>query len=316
MNTGFSDANYTTPAYLTTPYTYVPQGASTPLTMNLPNLWRTAVPTVQAGSNGSWTAGPAVPMTNLLKNMMIIRGISMSGNPGHPDGAIAQTLPSAASPSLMGAVADLANTPVPAVGFVGDGVPVTAFKGVTSSQTLATGSNPLLSVMQPFNQASDGDTTLLNSRGDVTSTSNLITQAMSALQNYADASNPGADYIYQNWGRAEALLKQGIGNAASAFGPLLAKYENLITQCTSTVILGVNEKEVPLPAAGPNGIPQSMISLVASCATNGDLRTLIQATSYPNQMAAGFAMAEYLFVNGLSSAVMIGSGRIAYEPHH
>ena len=268
-------------------------------TMYLPPIWASQIPLSNGGTG---------PMSALLESMLTIRGI-YSNDVGHPDGAASQTRPLASAPSLMGLVADASSAVVQAVG--AGQCPTVAFAARSSGQTVVTNdSNPIGQIMSPFDRSQDYYGYSYMGRRAAMDT--VIQQALSSLGAYANGNYPGSSALYSMRNTAEQLLKVGIGNATSMYPTLLAKYQKLIATCGAMTIPGVSDANVPLPARGNYGIPETLVNGLntPTYVQNSDVRTVVTASSYPDYMAENFAIAESLITQGLSQSIMIGSGYI------
>ena len=294
VNTKFSDAGISAgqPEYQTVAVTR--QG----VTLNMPSLWSTDIPTVGGGQ---------VPMVNLLDNMLMIRGVNMRMD-GHPDNNDKQVRPLMAAPSLGGLVADRSHRPLPAVGLPGG--PNGVFKsgrGIGQVQ-LESYSDPLRKIMQPFSRTADALAPAYLSRRQALDAA--LERALASLGEYARSSGAGSESLETARKSAEALIRQGIGDVSGEYTRLLAKYSALIDRCAIDPVPGVTDKPVRYSdMIVANGFtPQT--SVHEGFIRNADLRTVLQTSSNPGSLAEGFAVAEYLIKNKLSSAVTLGSGRV------
>lgn len=294
VNTRFSGTGSTAGA----PEYHTLQVTRRGVTLDMPTLWGQTIPRVGGGS---------VAMAELLDNMLMIRGVNMRMD-GHPDNNDKQVRPSAAGPSLNGLVADVSSRPLPAVGLPGG--PNGAFKSGTGvgQVNLSSFSDPLRRILRPFSRASDGLTTGYLSRRQAMDTA--VSSALRSLGAYAKSSGAGAESLETVRSSAESLIRQGIGDVSSEYSQLLAKYENLVRRCANDVMPGVTDRPIRhSDLIVLNGYtPQT--SVQEGYIRNADVRTVLRADSRPGNLAAGFAVAEYLIKNGLSSTVSLGSSNI------
>ena len=278
------------------------------VTLQMPHLWSCNIPTA---------SGSTVPMADLLSNMLMIRGVNM-GQDGHASNTQRQTRPLMSEPSLDGAVADNATTPIPSVNLQGGpGGVYRSRKGigqVSTGQFYST-SNPIGKILAPFDRKNDGLTAEHLSRRAALETS--INAALSALGKIAGSSMPGAEHLYSMRSDAEKLLKTGFGNLESEYFVLYQKYAALISSCAATRIPGVTDKPVlfaDLPMLSSKGIMhQTLLSGGSGSSTfarNSDLTTIIQSSSSVSKLAENFAVAEYLIKNKYSTSVGMGLGGV------
>jgi hypothetical protein len=277
------------------------------VTLQMPYLWSCQIPT----SGGSF-----VPMADLMSNMLMMRGVNM-GQDGHASNTQRQTRPLMSEPSLDGAVADMATTPLPSVNLQGGpGGVYRSRKGigqVSSGQFYST-SNPIGKILAPFDRKNDGLTTGYLSRRDSLELS--INAALSALGKIASSSMPGAENLYSMRSDAEKLLKTGFGDLKAEYFALYQKYAKLVSTCATSKIPGVSDKPVlyaDLPMLNTKGIMNQTILSGGSektFCTNPDLTTLIQTNTVVDNLAENFAVAEYLIKNKYTTSVGLGLGGV------
>ncbi len=274
-------------------------------TIQMPHLWSQTIPT-PASRGGAW-----VPMAPLMDNMLMIRGVNMLAD-GHPDNERKQLRPLVSQASLHGKVADHASSPLPAVEV--DGAPGGAYKsGKGIGQTRVTNSaNPLSQILSPFNRATDGLSSGYLSRRAAMETA--VNQALSALGSYAGSSLPGSSDLFVLRNRAENLIKAGIGDVSTAYTTLRNKYQSLFTACAGFVsnanrIPGVSD--LAINSANFTGADANALVLDQSGNrfSGADLRDIVRANTEAFGIAEGFAVAEYLILNGYSTSVVFGAGR-------
>lgn len=281
-------------------------------TLYMPYLWASTIPTA---------AGGEVPMGNLLENMLMIRGIH-SPIDGHAGNHYLQLQPQTGGPSLGGLVADASTKPIPAVRV--DSEFWSAYKSprgigqvnlygfpIFSNPTAPPPTNPLGQLLSPFNKTSDNLPASYLSRRQAMDLS--IRRVLDTAALYAKSNVPGASALYSLRGKAETLIRDGIGNVASEYSTLYAKYRSLITRCAQGVnpgagrlspMLGITDRPVA-PSSDP--FANSFYNHVeVVTAVNPDLRTLLQDSSTPIALAESMAVAEYLIKNGYSSSVTCG----------
>lgn len=270
-------------------------------TLYMPNLW---------ASNVATPSGVA-PMTNLIENMLIIRGFQGNSNESHAFGAKEMTRPVGTRPSLMGLVSD--GSPLPVQSILtsnADGLN-NAFKAERSGQTLVTNfSDPMTQILGPFDKRTDSlNSTFVTRRA---AKDLLIQQALSSLGAYASSNAPGSESLFSMRGSAETFLKNGISAALAAYPVALAKYKKLISDCgslTSLKIVGLTDNAIPLPTETTIGIPQTALSGAnGSYTQNPDVGSIITSTAHPDQMAENFAIAEVLVSLNLSASICLGGG--------
>ena len=272
-------------------------------TIYMPNLWASNIA----------TPGGSAPMSKLMENMLIIRGIHGNSNQSHGLGCKEMTRPVGDRPSLMGFAADASSSPVQAVLTCrADGI-LGSFKSNRSGQTLVTNfSDPMSQILGAFDKRGDSLNSTFVTRRQAKDV--LIQKALASLGAYAASNAPGAENLFTMRHSAELFLSNGISAAVSAYPAALAKYKKLISDCGSQSalkIVGVTDNPIPLPSAGSEGIEEMAISGAnGSYAQNSDAGTIITGNTYPYLMAQNFAIAEVLISLGLSQSIHIAEGSL------
>lgn len=276
------------------------------VTLHMPYLWSLTIPTA---NNGPW-----ILPHDLLTNMLIVRGVNLKVD-GHSLNGRRQLRPLNSRPSIDGMVVDGVSTPIPAVSFNGH----TGFrsgKGIGRASDYAT-SNGLNNIMSPFNRSKDPTTgsAYMSRRMALDA---AISRSLAGLRAYADSANPGAGSLFDVRNTAEAFMRKGYVNIAGYFPGAEAKYQALIDRIAQSPMIGINDKAIPsstlTPAGGIHpGSPQA--SVHEGYAVMSDYSKMIQYNvgglrsslgRSQNGLAAKFAAAEYMLVNGYSSSVSLG----------
>ncbi len=294
VNTRFTSS--TAAAYVATPISRA--GA----TLNLPHLWSTNIPTANGGQVG---------MATLLDNMVMIRGVRLPSD-GHENNNFKILRPVNSEPSLTGAVADRSQVPLPAVALPG------AFKdsfksrkGLAQSSISNYGGDPLGNLLSPFIQAGDGLSSSFQSQE--MALDSVMNSVFSILSAEAKTRMPGSENLFSMRSDAERLVRQGVGNLQASYASLLAKYNQLISACASSVIPGVTDVRVAVGSLGrTNGVINATVADNGATylGPNADTRAMIHAQTKINGLAEGFAVAEYLLLNNYSTSVNMGVGSV------
>lgn len=276
------------------------------VTLQMPWLWTARIPTADGGT---------VPMVELLDNMLMIRGVNLLID-GHGPNAQKQLRPVPSGGSLNGLVADASDAPLPAVGMPGGSI--SAFKskkgvGLAYSGDLYATSDPLRVLLGPFNRGTDVPAEYLGRRQAMEV---AVNRALAKLGEYAQSGAPGAENLVQLRSKAEALIKQGIGDVRAEYVRLLNKYQALISRCAAAAQLSDPANPMTIPGVTDRVTPHSGLNVVGGITPqsgmhdrilrNTDLRTLISPAT-DTGLAAGFAVTEYLLLNGLTSTTVFGS---------
>jgi hypothetical protein len=280
------------PEYATSPITIAG------VTLQLPWLWRTTLPIVGGGT---------VPMAQLATNWLAVRGVDMLAD-GHENNRALMLRPSGAAPSLDGQVADSSRAPLPAVAI--PGFPSHVYRSRRGiGLSFGSGNNLATSLLGGFNNTSDG-TAPHRARRDAVRLA--VERGLASLGAQSAAEQPGSEALWTMRNRAEGMLRAGVGEAANEYPRLLEKYRNLIKAAFAMPIEGISDR--PVPFGDPAVMVQPRVTSFTDgndlIARNPDLRTLLTSSSSVNNMAEGFAIAEFLISRGFSSSVGFGLGGI------
>ncbi|MGZ3771884.1 MAG: hypothetical protein ACXWRZ_17940, partial [Bdellovibrio sp.] len=253
-------------------------GATQKRSIYLAPLWNRTIP---AYSNGQIVF---IPMSSLLDNAMIIRGVHMQVDIGHGTGPTLVTHPVSTLPSISGLVADQSNRPLSAVG-IGDGygynlsdAQTGAFyssKG-TGISLLRSGGTPLPDVLDSFTNG-----TAVN-KSKLASLRSSMNDALLEMSQYASSGKPGADALYKMRNSAENMFYRSFGDLTAVYDALYTKYDNLEQQSAISAL--------------PNLIPSNIASVAANDYNAG------------NDLPSQFAVAEFLLMNDLSSSITMTAG--------
>ncbi len=259
--------------------------------LHFPHLWSANVPT----SSG------ARPLSELARHGIFIRGMN-TGADGHGVNRVKMSAPISGSPSTSGLFSDLKSTPITAVR---RGTNLN-FKGETGKGEIdAGGTNPLLTIMSPFNLT--GNAFLSDSSS--TSDFNRLTKAVS---DQVGKNNPYLKSVLGDKKNALELVKRGVGDLGTIYGNLFAKYKGLMEQAlTQSWLPGVDDLDIISPNSNaasnfPFRIRSSGTQRVIP--RNNNLRDTLTQNSMVSNLAESFALAEYLIMNDLSSSVTLGVG--------
>lgn len=282
----------TSGAYVTAP---ISRGG---VTLNMPYLWTQNIPTVGGGT---------APMANLLQNMLMIRGVSM-GSDGHSNNQLKQTRPVPDSPSLDGAVADISNKQIPAVGLSGGTIGAyLSAKGIGIASSGGLSATQLNRILSPFDQSADGISQgFLNNETTLQATVNA---ALDKIALYAKSSAPGAENLFAVRSKSEELLKKGVSNLGTSYQSLVDKYTTLLNAVIASPVSGVHDVRLDIDSLSrkTNGtVAYTSITANSSLGPGADSRKIINSSTTLIGIAQNFAVTEYLITNGYSSSVNFG----------
>lgn len=232
-----------------------------------------------------WNMKVAQPFTDLLQHTLFIRGMNMEIN-SHDLSNSRQVAPIIGGTSIHGAVADGSSRPIPGVidGVSRASLAFKSKKGL-SSNTLGTDSNPIATLLQPFQN-------YMASRSvHNPAMAPLQEQAFKQFEKYAAERGIASSALSEMYDSAIDLIGNDIYRISEKWPSTLKKYNDLIHEA-----LHPNKGSLP-------GLFDKAISSQASTAFKGtdvkmvtlsDARDMITPTLSAGRMAANFAAAEIL----------------------
>ncbi|QDK39077.1 DUF1501 domain-containing protein [Bdellovibrio sp. NC01] len=246
------------------------------------------------------------PLTDLLKNMLVIRGYG-SGLDGHPFNASAQQTPVGGVSSIGGLAADSSTKTFEAVQWPdrGDFGNFVSLHGKAMNKL--TGS-PLLNLMQGFAAPDPGRVAGRNVK-----TRNIAAYelAQARLSAYAKSDRSGSAVVKKNLDNAAKLMKAGVSDINSYWAPAVARYNQVIlTSMRQSGLPGISDlglfsQENALwklhVASGNRGMVLSK---------DFDLRNSMSQTTGPGSWAESLALAEYVLTKGLVTSIDIQMGEV------
>jgi hypothetical protein len=249
--------------------------------------------------------GALRPLTNLLDNMMVIRGYG-TGMDGHPFNATKQMAPLGGASSIAGLAADYSVKTFEAIQWPNRG----AFGNYNSTHGKAmnklSGSKPLNDLLQGFGPTAQGNakaSALIQRQGQ------LIDLGRSRLQTYIKSGLPGSSMLAQNMNNATNLIKKGINNIDGYWQEALPRYQTLIlNSMRATGLSGLSDMSL---------VPDQSVHWNIHVADGnralkpeGDLRNYLGTRTLPANMAEGFALTEYVLKEGLVTSVELELGSL------
>jgi hypothetical protein len=257
-------------------------------TYYLPPLWAHQVPR---------PGGGFAPMADLLRHMLVVRGIYMPPGEHQLDNYLLR--PVSTSLSLDGILADHSTAPTPAISLGGNQTFASGTgKSIFSpnlSNTTAT-DTPLHRAAPNYKGQTDSLPTGFIARRDALELG--IQSVLTALSDYASSSRPGAQVLYADRKNAEDALRSSVGDLTTVWNTLYAKYSTLLTRCNGEV-----NRLIPV------AIPKDKSTRIGEMhPNNADLRTSIVPTTGMRNFARNLALTEFLFTRNLCSSITTYAG--------
>lgn len=267
---------------------------------HMPHMW----------SGQMATVGGSAPMSELAKNMLIMRGIDLQID-NHEIDRFKQTMPVPGS-SLLGMVADQATTPVPAISHHAAYGYFASKKGIASIDAT---NSPLTKYLSAFTPKGN----LITSKES--SIANSIDRALAAMAAQAGAKHKFLPTTFLERMNAKKLLSRQFGDLEQAYITLYAKYAELIRR-------GYNDRSLALEgvddgAFAPDMNPRFGGDMKRIAGSNGlvtykgllfyngtNMNDMFNDRTCPDMLASAMAVSEFMITQGLSSSVNVLVGDI------
>lgn len=247
--------------------------------------------------------GSQRPLTDLLKNTLVIRGYG-SGLDGHTFNAQQQQAPVGGISSITGCAADYSKKYFEAVQWPDRG----AYQSYTSLEGRAlnkvSGLTPLNSLMEGFGPASAAAARNLRERNQA-----AFDKASAVLKSYANSQGFGASSLNSNMDNAVALMKKGINGIDGYWSQAVARYQTVIqNSMRMSGLIGISD----MALISDEGVrwQAAMSSGNHIISKDFDMRTSVSTMTASTYMAEGFALAEYILKENLGTSIEIWSANI------
>lgn len=243
----------------------------------------------------------AVPLSQLLENMLVIRGYG-TGFDGHTFNNNVQQGPVGGISSIAGVAADYSNKTFEAIQWPDRG----AYRSFSSSKGKAlnvlASDTPLKTLLQGF-MAPPPERAQARSLKDRRSAEMELARAR--LGAYVNANANGSKILNQNMQNAITLMKKGVGNIDGYWAEAVARYSHIITHSArATNLPGISD--VPMlsqeNALWSIHVAQGNRGMILS--KDFDARNIISQMDI-TAFATQFALIEYLLKENLASSVEV-----------
>ncbi|MNK81512.1 hypothetical protein D3C87_1012550 [compost metagenome] len=240
------------------------------------------------------SAGAKRPLTELLQNMLVVRGFG-TGLDGHPFNLLAQQAPIGGVSTITGIVAENTKTTFDSVQWPDRGDRGTYFSSQGKSQSKASGSAPLNSLMEGF-----GTPATTVARNLKTTYKDAMELAQARLKTYARSDNTGSKLVSLNMNNATDMMAKGVGNIASYWPAAVARYQAAIEKSMREInIPGISEKAIISDESGSWTMGTGDLTVISK---EYDVRLALASVSMQN-FAQSLALAEYLLKEGLAASI-------------
>jgi hypothetical protein len=234
------------------------------------------------------------PLNDLLKHSLMVRGIDMEIN-SHNVNQQRIVRPVSSQPSLHGLVADRSTKPLAASG--GEGmIGTTAFKSQSGMSILqAPLNNPIPTLVDAFS-------------GPMTKASELdfdILDTIEAFDTFAKERGISSVGAEGQQNAAFKMFEKNFENFHKNWGELFEKYQGIISAEIRAPFSGVTTSNPIGTKTSPFRYNRGSNDFIS-----GKLQDQITNDTNINQMAQGFAFAEFVLMNDLSSSVSVRSSTV------
>ena len=252
-------------------------------------------------------AGNARPLTDLLDNMLVIRGYG-TGFDGHSPNVVTQLSPLGGASSITGLAADLSTKTFQALQYPARRDNGNYFSTSGKPLNVIGGNKPLHELMVGF-KAAAGNTADLVRRREA-----ALEQAAVRLRQFAKSNQVGSSTVAKNMTDAQKLIKKGISNIDSYWEGAVARYTKAYTMSAQQMgLAGFSDMTLE---ADPNN-PHWRFHVYEgnqNVQPRGDVSGVISKARPSAYLIEGFALAEYVLTEGHVTALelMVPGG----EPGH
>ncbi len=264
--------------------------------INVPWMWQFDVPK---------SDGTMRPMRDLLPNLMHIRGID-SNSAAHAGASQNYYLPLGTVQSVPALSADASNLPLASINAFTQNFIFRSLRNKTSSTLV--GQNLIRELLTPFLSESGPNFSSLKKN-----LNSYLTDVRDDLRASAEDKQISHLLSAESLKSARELILQGFGSVDAVWAGLLNKYASLVSRSfdMSYEMAGINNRPIGISPASRDRTYQVNGTIIQ----NPDMRTMITTTCSVENLAASFALAEYVLSQNLSFSLTLGLGRVTGLTH-
>lgn len=246
------------------------------------------------------------PASDLLDGLLAVQGLD-TRNAGHDASTMWAHRSPGAKQSTAALAGDPSNTPFAALNLGTTGYSYASSKG-KSSVSIGTGGDRITNLLSPF--AKVGSAGFQSKKSTLAPAFNAL---LPQLDDLARGGHIGAQSLVQNRDSALALVETNFTGIAAQWTALLAKYQNLVTRAIfdpSNPLAGFTD--LPVGAGGSGPAPHYQMDGNANYPLHlaSDVRLAITAAGNVGNLAAHYALTEYVLLNNLTRSVAFSLGGI------
>ncbi len=247
------------------------------------------------------TGGGVRPMAELLKNMMMIRGIQTIG--AHAPAQFLRFHPLGIKQTFGAVVSDASSAPIPAINAEAPQFEHISKKG-TSAIDLVTQDDMLDQLLDAF--LANPDRFYKHHGKDLRT---MVDRSVDAMEAWTLKQSPSSLATSQSLKSARQMIERGFGNLSEEFTDRVQKYQDLVDRTIHQEgRAGINDKPIGAPVSQRDRDYRILDDYIICI--NPDLRSIVSTEgrfgrANARKMAEHFAVAEYVILNQLSSSITI-----------
>lgn len=242
------------------------------------------------------------PLTDLLNNMLVIRGYA-SGFDGHSFNATIQQSPVGGLSSVMGLAADYSAKTFEAVEWPARGNFGSFSSSRGKSLNVLSSQKPLHALLEGFSRPKADS---IKGRSLKERHRDAFDLAQARLKAYSQSDNAGAVILGKNLSNAVEMMKKGTGNIESYWPEALARYRRVMeNSMRQSNLLGVSDAQMISAQTPMWKLHISAGNRGAVLANTFDARLLISQMQPPAFLIEGLALAEYILKENMASTLNI-----------
>ncbi|MGZ3770623.1 MAG: twin-arginine translocation signal domain-containing protein [Bdellovibrio sp.] len=253
------------------------------------------------------SSGSQRPLTDLLNNMLVIRGYG-SGFDGHAFNASIQQAPVGGVSSLAGLAADYSRKTFEAVEWPNRGSFGNYFSVKGKALNKLPGSTPLNSLLEGFGNPQSGRVLGRNLKERNRDAYDL---AQARLVAYAQSDFAGATIVGKNLSNATKLMKKGIGNINDYWKEAVGRYRSVMeNSLRQTNLAGISDSSLISDESKLWSVHVTDGNRGLIVSKDTDLRSSITTMDAPGSLSEGLALAEYVLKEGLVTSLNLQASDI------
>ena len=259
------------------------------LELDMPWLWQFDV--AKSGGNTR-------PMAELMKNMLMIRGITSIE--AHAPAVFMRFHPMNIKNTFASHVSDVSSAPIPAVNMEAQNYEHISKKGTSSVDLVSEGQANMLDQLLKAFLANPNR--FYGSYGKQLGA--VLDSSLKSLEEWSLKQYPASLASSSSLKSAKSMISRGFGDISQEYFGLVKKYQDLMRRTVQTPnLLNINDRPIGVPLN--DRTKEYQMSGNDFVCSNEDIRSVITPDTMPGRMAQHFAVTEFILLNQLSSNITI-----------